>query len=76
MHVLTSLIAFSGCVFVLCFGLVKIIWDLSEISIHASPDVSATPPNKAGGAEAPRANEKETSTAGELSDAQNHLEEA
>jgi hypothetical protein len=26
-----------GFVFVLCLGLVKVIWDLSETSVHAPP---------------------------------------
>jgi hypothetical protein len=37
MHFLTSLIIFTGFVFVLCFGLIQVIWDLSKISAHASP---------------------------------------
>jgi hypothetical protein len=39
MHLLTSLIIFSGFVFVFCFGLIKVIWDLSEMSVHVSPHI-------------------------------------
>jgi hypothetical protein len=34
MHFLTWLIIFSGFVFVLCVGVVQVIWDLSEMSIQ------------------------------------------
>jgi hypothetical protein len=43
MHFLTSLITFSAFVLVICLGLVQVIWDLSSISVHASPHVPATP---------------------------------
>jgi hypothetical protein len=43
MQFLTSLILISGFVFVLCLGLVKMIWDLSEISVHAPPEMLPTP---------------------------------
>jgi hypothetical protein len=45
MHVVTSLIVFLGLVLVICVGLIQVIWDLSETSIHATPHVRATPPN-------------------------------
>jgi hypothetical protein len=41
MHFLTSLIIFSGFVFVFCLGLVQVLWDLSDISVHASPQMPA-----------------------------------
>jgi hypothetical protein len=37
MHFLVSLTVLLGFVFVICLGLVKIIWDLSEMSAHAPP---------------------------------------
>jgi len=42
-HFLTSLIIISGFVFVFCLGLVKVIWDLSEISAHVPPEMLAMP---------------------------------
>jgi hypothetical protein len=56
MHFLTSLIIFSGFVFVVGLGLVKVIWDLSEMSVHAPPNVLAAPFGGAGGAEEGHAN--------------------
>jgi hypothetical protein len=43
MHLLTSLIIISGFVFVFCLGLVKVIWDLSEMSAHVPPEMLAMP---------------------------------
>ena len=43
MHLLTSLIIISGFVFVFCMGLVKVIWDLSEMSAHVPPEMLAMP---------------------------------
>jgi hypothetical protein len=37
MHLLTSLILISGFVFVYCLRVVKVIWDLSEMSAHVPP---------------------------------------
>jgi hypothetical protein len=51
MHFLTSLIIFSGFVLVVCLGLVQLIWDLSEMNVHASPHILATPHSGAGVAE-------------------------
>jgi hypothetical protein len=56
MHFLTSLIIFSGFVFLFCLGLIKVIWDLSEMSVHESPHMLATPHSGAGGAEEGHAN--------------------
>jgi hypothetical protein len=39
MHVWTSLIIFVGFVLVICLGLIQVIWDLSETSTHASPQM-------------------------------------
>jgi hypothetical protein len=39
MHLLTSLIIISGFVFVFCLGLVKVIWDLPEMSAHVAPEM-------------------------------------
>jgi len=36
---LTALIIITGFVFVICLGLIKVIWDLSEMSIHVPPEV-------------------------------------
>jgi hypothetical protein len=43
MHFLTSLIIICGFVFVLCFGLVQVISVLSEMSVHAPPEMLPTP---------------------------------
>jgi hypothetical protein len=37
MHFVTSLIIVIGFAFVLCLGLVKMIQELSQLSIHESP---------------------------------------
>jgi len=41
MHILTSLIIISGFVVVCCLGLIKLIWDLSEMSAHVPPEMPA-----------------------------------
>ena len=43
MHFLTSLIIICGFVFVLCFGMAQVIWALSEMSVHAPPEMPPTP---------------------------------
>jgi hypothetical protein len=43
MHFLRPLIIVSGFALVVCFGLLKVIWDLSEMSAHAPPQMPATP---------------------------------
>ena len=37
MHFLTSLIILVGFAFVIYVGLVKVIWELSQLSFHESP---------------------------------------
>jgi hypothetical protein len=44
MHFLTSLIMVAGFVFVICFGLVKLTWDLSEMSFHEAPESRESSP--------------------------------
>jgi hypothetical protein len=51
MHLMTWLIIFSGFVLAICLGLAQLVWDLSEMSAHASPHVYVTPP---GGRNAPQ----------------------
>jgi hypothetical protein len=43
MDFLTSLIIVAGFVFVVCLGVVKVIWDLSEMSVHAPPEMLPMP---------------------------------
>jgi hypothetical protein len=69
MHVLTSLIIFLGFVLVICLGLVQVIWDLSETSTHASPQMLATPPNSTSGPQDGESTVSESSSAWELRDA-------
>lgn len=54
---LTSLIIFSGFIFVLGVGALKVIRDLSEMSVHVAPDAPATP-HGVNAAETPRTPEK------------------
>jgi hypothetical protein len=68
MHILTSLIIFFGFVLVICLGLAQVIWDLSEISAHASPHVLATPPSPTSGPKDGHPNANESSRAWELRD--------
>jgi hypothetical protein len=68
MHVLTSLIIFVGFVLVICLGLVQVIWDLSETSTHASPQMLATPPNGTRGPQNGEATASESPSAWELRD--------
>jgi hypothetical protein len=51
MHFLTSLIIFSGFALVVFFGLIKVIWDLSEMSVHVSPHMPSTPHSRTSRAE-------------------------
>ena len=41
MQFVTSLIIFSGFVFVICLGLVRVVWDLSRVSVYDSPHMMA-----------------------------------
>jgi hypothetical protein len=68
MPFLTSLIIFFGFVLVICLGLAQVIWDLSEISAHASPHMLATPHGKTCGAEDGRASANESSSTANLRD--------
>ena len=68
MNVLTSLIIFVGSILVICLGLVQVIWDLSETSTHASPQMLATPPNGISGPQNGEAIASESSSAWELRD--------
>jgi hypothetical protein len=43
MHFLTSLIIVVGLAFVVCLGLVKTIWDLSQLSFHEAPVIREMP---------------------------------
>jgi|HubBroStandDraft_1064217.scaffolds.fasta_scaffold429277_2 hypothetical protein len=69
MHFLTSLIIVVGFVFVVCLGLVKMIWDLSQLSFHESPVMLETRSKLAAEADvSPRAVEPHEWSATELSD--------
>ena len=39
MHFLASLIMVVGVVFAVCLSLVKLTWDLTQVSIHEPPEV-------------------------------------
>jgi hypothetical protein len=56
MHFLTSLMILSGFLFVFGVGLVNLIRNLSEMSIHVSPHMPSTPHSPAGGVEEGHAN--------------------
>lgn len=43
MHFLTSLIILIGFAFVLYVGLVNVIWELSQLSVHESPVIREAP---------------------------------
>jgi len=72
MHLLTSLIIVSG-IFVFCLGLVKVIWDLSEMSAHVPPEMLAMPCGRVLEAEQGHANATEIYETGpsELSEIDN-----
>jgi hypothetical protein len=44
MHFLTSMIILVGFVFVICLGLFKLTWDLSEMSFHEAPESRESSP--------------------------------
>ena len=71
MQFLTSLFIVFGFAFIICLGLVKMIWDLSQVSVHDSPSVLETPGKLASPEQAPAkaADPYELSPA-ELSDTQ------
>jgi hypothetical protein len=60
MHFLIALITIIGFVFVFFLGLVKVVWDLSEMSEHAAPDALSTIQFGDSGAETRRANAAES----------------
>jgi hypothetical protein len=68
MPILTSLVIFLGFALILCVGLVQVIWDLSEMSTHASPQMLAPLPNGTGGPQYGEATANESSSAWELRD--------
>ncbi len=68
MHFLTSLMTFFGFLLVICLGLVQVIWDLSEMSAHASPHVQATSPGGISGPKDGHSNANESSSARDLRD--------
>jgi hypothetical protein len=53
MHFLTSLIIVFGFAFVVCLGLVKMICDLSQVSVHEPPSIPETPGYRASAEQAP-----------------------
>jgi hypothetical protein len=53
MYFLTSLIMVLGFAFVVCLGLVRMIRDLSQLSVHESPVIRETPGNLAAEDDAP-----------------------
>jgi hypothetical protein len=69
--ILTSLIVLAGFVFVVCFSLVKLTWDLSRVSGHESPEVLEVLSKPARGKESPaKVTESYESSRTELSDTQ------
>jgi hypothetical protein len=71
MHYLTSLIVLAGLLFILCLCLIKLSWDLGQVSFHQPPAIAETPGGHAGAKEPPLT-EAETFKldSAELSDAQ------
>jgi hypothetical protein len=47
MHFLTSLIIVFGFAFVVCVGVVKMVWDLCQLSFHEPPANPEAPSNPA-----------------------------
>jgi hypothetical protein len=71
MHFLTSVIIVFGFAFVVCLSLVKLIWDLSQVSVHESPAILETPGKPASTEEPPaKATKPYESSPTELSDTQ------
>jgi hypothetical protein len=67
MHCLTCLIMLIGFAFVVCVGLVQVIWELSRLSFHESPVIREAPGDLAAAEEA-RAIESYKSSPTELID--------
>ena len=53
MHFLTSLIIVFGFAFVVCVGVVKMVWDLCQLSFHEPPASPETPSKPSGAEELP-----------------------
>lgn len=71
MHFLTSLFIVFGFAFIICLGLVKMIWDLSQVSVHDSPSVLETHGKLASAEQAPaKATDPYELSPAELSDTQ------
>jgi hypothetical protein len=68
MHFPTLLIICFAFVFVICLGLVQVIWDLLTISVHASPHLPVTPHSRTSEEVGERANANELLSATELRD--------
>jgi hypothetical protein len=47
MHFFISLLIIFGFAFVICTGLVKMVWDLSQIGVHESPAIQEVADNSA-----------------------------
>ena len=67
MYFLTSLIIFVGFAFVVYVGLIKVIWELSQLSFHESP-VDREAPSELAAAEYAKEVESYESSPTELSD--------
>ena len=67
MHFLICLIILIGFAFVVCVGLVQVIWELSRLSFHESPAIREAPGDLAAAEEA-KAIESYKSRPPELSD--------
>ena len=70
MHFLASLLIVAGFVFVVCLGLVKLTWELSQVSVHESPAIPETPGKPERSEELRATTQSYESSPTELSDAQ------
>jgi hypothetical protein len=70
MHFLASLLIVAGFAFVVCLGLVKLAWELSQVSVHESPAIPETPGKPERSEELPATTQSYESSPTELSDAQ------
>jgi hypothetical protein len=68
MHFLTSLIILVGFAFVVYVGLVKVIWELSQLNFHESPVILREAPGEFAAAEDAKEVESYESSPTELSD--------
>jgi hypothetical protein len=53
MHFFISLLIIFGFAFVICAGLLKMVWDLSQIGVHESPAILESTGNPASVEERP-----------------------